>query len=168
MTDRIGTEGAEDLFGGEGADSLVGLGGNDQFFGYAGDDTLLVGDGNDKLDGGEGSDILTGGLGRDVFVFDAALWTTGVDRITYFSISEDKIEFSKAVFKGRTESVEPDQYLAGPGLKDAKTADQRLIYETQSGALYYDEDGAGAMFAPVQIAIFEGAPALTSAVFALG
>lgn len=127
MTDRIGTEGPEDLFGGEGADNLVGLGGNDQFFGYAGDDTLLVGDGNDKLDEAEGSDILTGGFGRDVFVFDAALGKTGVDRITYFSISEDEIELSKGVSKGLTESVEPDQYLAGLGLKDAKTADQRLI-----------------------------------------
>jgi Ca2+-binding RTX toxin-like protein len=68
VTDRIGTDGPEDLFGSEGADSLAGLGGNDQLFGYADDDTLLGGDGDDKLDGGEGSDRLEGGLGNDAII----------------------------------------------------------------------------------------------------
>jgi len=53
-------------------------------------------------------------------------------------------------------------------LRGAKTADQRLIYDTQSGALCYDEDGVAAAFASVQIATFGDAFALTSAVVVLG
>lgn len=151
-----------------GADNITLREGNERGIGGAGNDVIDGRAGDDRLYGGAGNDILTGGLGRDVFVFDTELGMASVDRVTDFSLSEDKIELSKAVFKGLADSVKPDQFLAGLGLKDAKTAEHRLVYDTQSGALYYDADGAGTDFAAIQIAIFEGAPILTSGMFVLG
>ncbi len=98
--------------------------------------------GNDQLIGGYGSDTLTGGLGKDTFVFDAPV-NGQVDRITDFSVSEDKIALSKAIF-GK---------LSGDWFAEDKTAsaiDTRIIQNNNK--LYYDADGSGKYFQPIQFA----------------
>lgn len=137
-------------------------------YGGDGDDFIDGKAGDDRLYGGAGNDILTGGSGKDLFVFDTALSKAGVDRITDFNPAEDKLELATSIFKGFSGSVQASQLLAEAGASQAKTAEQRLIYDMQSGKLFYDEDGSGTGFGPVQIAVLDGAPALSSNSFVFG
>jgi len=96
----VGEAGDDSMAGLDGDDHLIGQAGNDVLFGGRGDDVLSGGAGADTLVGGEGSDVLVGGLGddlmsggagADIFVFSGAF---GNDRITDFSVSEDRIDLS--------------------------------------------------------------------------
>ena len=160
----LGTTSGNDLEGAGGADRLYGYGGNDTLDGGAGNDklygglgvyTLLGGDGSDRLYGGEGADSLTGGAGLDLFIFDLSPSTSGnVDVINDFSHAQrDKIALSLADFTGfdHTGAITADQFYAGAGATTAQDAEDRLVYNTSNGALYYDADGAGGA-AAVQIA----------------
>ncbi|EII3003573.1 type I secretion C-terminal target domain-containing protein, partial [Vibrio cholerae] len=73
------------LNGGEGNDILYGQGGNDILIGGLGDDILI---------GGLGDDILTGGSGEDLFKWVGGDLDGGRDRITDFTIHQDKIDLS--------------------------------------------------------------------------
>ncbi|WP_298194826.1 calcium-binding protein [Novosphingobium sp.] len=101
--------------------------------------------GNDILDGGKGNDVMTGGLGVDRFVFSSAPnRLTNSDLITDFSRDQkDKIVLSLDVFTdfdgdGR---ISPDAFHAEGGATRATEDGQFLIYDTASGALYYDAEG---------------------------
>ena len=137
------------------ANVITGNDGNNTLMGFAGDDTLIGGLGGDVLSGGLGKDILTGGSGRDFFVFDTAPSAANVDTVTDFNGSEnDKIELSKAVFKGFAQegALSADQFYAAAGATAAHDATDRVVYDTTSGKLYYDADGLGGA-AAVQIAV---------------
>lgn len=142
-----GSLGNDLLSGGNGLDWLIGGYGNDQLSGDGGSDSLLGGSGNDLLNGGSGADVLTGGSGRDRFVFDLAPNLSGnVDIITDFSHAQgDKLLLSKADFTGFTQTgaLTAGQFLAAAGATTAQDAEDRIIYDTSTGALYYDVDGAG-------------------------
>lgn len=75
---------------------LTGGLGDDMLGGDSGGDTLDGGQGNDILNGGSSSDILTGGTGRDVFVFNATLGASNVDRIVDFAVADDRISWRAA------------------------------------------------------------------------
>jgi Ca2+-binding RTX toxin-like protein len=47
------------------------------------------------------------------------------------------------------------------GASSAADANDYIIYDTTSGALYYDANGSGGA-GPIQFAVLSGAPALTS------
>jgi serralysin len=95
--------------GTESNDTLNGTAGHDVLFGLKGDDTLNGGAGTDVLVGGEGVDTLTGGAGKDFFVFSDNPFSGGPtvaaangiqvlnkpDKLTDFSIGEDKLVFGK-------------------------------------------------------------------------
>jgi Ca2+-binding RTX toxin-like protein len=52
------------------------------------------------------------------------------------------------------------------GTTDVATASTtRLIYNSSSGALFYDQDGNGATYSPVQFATLATHPALTAGDF---
>jgi Ca2+-binding RTX toxin-like protein len=96
--------------------------------------------------GGSGSDTLTGGEGSDCFVFStAASRSTNMDTITDFVSGTDYIQLSKAIFTGlgNAGSLTTDQFWSGGGVVAAHDATDRIIYNTTSGALYYDADGNG-------------------------
>ena len=100
--DKInGGNGPDTLFGGNGRDNLNGNSGSDVIYGGNGTDTLLGGNGNDTLNGEAGDDTLTGGNGSDLFVFDTG---GGVDTLTDFSISDDRLAFTTALADGRDAS----------------------------------------------------------------
>ena len=133
--------GIENLTGSAFSDQLTGDGGVNVLSGGAGNDTLRGGAGNDVLHGGADNDLLVGGAGADQFVFDTAPGMANVDRIGDFTHLEDTLVFSSAVFTALGAGPLADAaFTIGT---HATTADQHLIYNAVTGALYYDADGVG-------------------------
>ncbi|MGO4705997.1 cadherin domain-containing protein [Microvirga sp. 2MCAF38] len=141
---------------------------NDVIKGGSGKDTIGGGLGDDKLWGGLGNDVLTGGLGKDTFVFNTKLAKTNkankkynLDKIVDFNVKDDTIWLDDAIFKdsdlkklgkGKSElkpgKMKKDFFIIGDKALDAN---DHLIYNKKTGALYYDADGNGAKEA-IQIA----------------
>lgn len=111
--------------------------------------------GRDTIDGGRGNDRLTGGDGADFFVFSTAPSTaSNSDLITDFSRAEgDRIWLSIAVFSDFdvSGSISADAFLAAPGAIRAREDGQFLIYNTDTGSLYYDAEGLEGR-GPIEIA----------------
>lgn len=164
-----GGNGNDKLFGDAGADKLSGGNGHDELWGGTGRDILSGGSGNDWLHGGEGADRLTGGVGRDSFVFDTKFGASNIDTITDFKTGEDHIVISPWIVPGSgltPGGLWKGQFYAAAGATEGHDANDRLIYNTTTGALYYDVDGSGSKDA-VQIAVLTGAPTLHSGDFAI-
>lgn len=147
--DYVGTPWHDTLSGKGGNDLLNGGKGNDTLVGGSGNDPLKGGSGNDKLSGGAGKDTLAGGSGKDVFLFNAPLnGSTNVDTITDFSVVDDTIQLENAVFAKLTGT---GPLVAGhfKASVDGKAGDGNdyILYNTTSGALFYDADGTGAIAA---------------------
>jgi serralysin len=138
------------------ANTLKGNGGSDVLNGGGGADILNGGGGNDKLYGGSGNDSLTGSAGKDIFVFNTrAAAGTNVDRILDFKVADDSIWLDNNVFtklgKGSTSGVKfnSDMFVQGTRAHDRE---DRVIYDSKNGALYYDPDGTGSKYKQVEIA----------------
>ncbi|MFB0872577.1 MULTISPECIES: hypothetical protein [unclassified Sphingobium] len=102
---------------------------------------FLVGNsGYNRLAGGGGGDVLTGGAGRDSFVFDTRLGPDNVDRITDFVVGEDHIQLARTVFGGVKGALPADAFVIGGAAVDAS---DRILYDSASGALFFDADGSG-------------------------
>ena len=151
-----GTAFDDKLFGGAGNDILNGGGGNDQLFGGTGNDILNGGNGNDQLYGGAGNDLLSGGAGSDCFVFNTApRGRNNVATITDFKPADDQILLSNAIFKtlgAAGSTLAEEAFYAAAGATHGLDAGDRIVYNTTTGALYYDADGSGNM-AAVQITL---------------
>ena len=96
------------------------------------------------LNGGVGNDTLTGGTGRDTFVLNTELnAATNVDRISDFDPNEDVIHLDNAVFTAltRTGTLSRNGFYIGTAAHDS---DDRIIYNSQTGALIYDSNGSAA------------------------
>ena len=121
----IGTRFADKLYGGNHSNQLFG------------------GAGNDLLDGGLGADRLSGGAGRDTFLFDSKLGGGNVDRITDFVVADDTIRLENAVFAKilGTGTLTAGQFVANES-GHAQDANDRVIYETDTGKLFYDRNGS--------------------------
>ena len=136
----LGGKNQDRLFGNEDNDLLRGQGGNDNLDGGPGQDKLLGNGGSDTLDGGVGNDTMIGGGGNDRFRFLAP--DDGVDTITDFSSSKDKIEVDASTFGGNLNPgvLPANQFVLGIVAQDS---DDRFIYDQNTGDLFYDEDGRG-------------------------
>ncbi|MFC4170570.1 hypothetical protein ACFOYU_00635 [Microvirga sp. GCM10011540] len=119
-------------------------------------DRLIGGDGNDRLNGGLGNDKLAGGEGADVFEFSTRL-KKNVDRLLDFSRPDDTIRLSKKVFKLQKGVLDKDAFRIG---RKALDEDDRIVFNTKTGALYYDADGSGTDHAAVQFAQMKARTAL--------
>lgn len=183
---NTGGTGHNILTGNVGNNFLVGLGGNDTLDGGAGDDVLI---------GGTGVDSLTGGDGRDIFVFDTALGQVDVItdfdvaddlialEVSIFNVGNifgavdanpttvitasiqtrlwDPIDYTyHSKFE---EDIDEDTFEIGAAAGDTN---DYLVYNSSTGALYYDADGNG-VGAAVQIASLDTDLKLTSASFVL-
>ena len=154
-----GNAGDNLIRGGLGGDLLIGMEGNDTLYGEAGGDYLQGGAGADTLVGGAGGDELIGGAGADRFVFDYLGAASERDTVKDFVAGEDRLVLAGAVFTafaGRTGAIAASELAIGGA---ATTADQHLVYNQTTGALYYDADGAGGA-AMVQIALLSTRPVL--------
>ena len=125
---------ANSLIGNDAANTLTGEGGNDELRGAGGNDTLL---------GGRGNDSLRGGAGLDNFVMSTALdAATNVDTIVDFSVADDTIQLASSIFTQLAPgALAAANFYAGSSAHDA---DDRIIYDSATGNIYYDSDGNGA------------------------
>ena len=149
-----GNDLVQSIFGNDDANKLVGLGGNDELKGS---------DGNDRLYGGLGNDTLVGGAGKDQFFFDTKPnASTNHDVIADFknlSENNDTIYLDDAIF-----TTLVNRELGGAFQQNttglATQADDRIIYETDTGNLFYDSNGTAAG-GSVLFATLTGHPTIT-------
>ena len=126
---------------------------------------LLGNNGANTLDGGRGHDVLIGFGGADNFAFTSALGSGNFDLITDFQSGTDRIALDDARFAG---IGTPGAFDAGAFVTGAAAADSndRIIYNSSTGQLFYDADGTGAGVA-LLFATLQGNPALTASDFAV-
>jgi Ca2+-binding RTX toxin-like protein len=146
-------------------ESVVGDGFDDRISGSAAAESLSGGAGNDTLDGRGGNDTLTGGLGTDTFLFSTAPGAANADVVTDFISTANKIAFDNTVFialggPGNFAAGDP-AFAAGAGFTSGRDPSDRIVYDTNTGNLYYDADGSGAGAAQL-VATFQGAPAIAA------
>lgn len=136
--------------------------------GGTGADVLQGEAGNDTIHGGAGSDMLSGNAGKDVFVFDARTGRTNVDAVTDFRVPDDSLWLDNAVFKslGKGSLARPQKLAADAFVTGARAQDRedRIVYDKNSGKLYYDQNGTGSK-AQVQIATLSKGLKMTAADF---
>ena len=128
--------------------------------------TIIGNAGANVINGGAGKDTLSGGAGNDIFVFNTALnASTNVDTITDFNVANDTVHLENAIFTALTATGA----LASAAFRANTTglagdATDRIIYETDTGKLFYDADGTGAT-AGIHFATLQTGLALTNADF---
>src|SRR5258706_15415795 len=155
MATLNGTEGNDNISGTTDADTINGFGGNDFLAGNSGDDSIVGGTGNDTIFGdggndwletGAGNDLVSGGGGQDTYAF-REFGAANADTITSFDTNWDKIQLDAAAFTnlgsaGRFASGDV-RFFAAPGATAGHHADDRIVYNTSTGQLFYDADGSG-------------------------
>jgi Ca2+-binding RTX toxin-like protein len=104
--------------------------------------------GNNILDGGLGADALVGFGGADTFAFTTALGNGNVDSILGFEAGTDKIALDDGIFTGLSVNQNSVPFTLATAAfhtgSAAHDADDRIIYDASTGALYFDADGSGA------------------------
>src|SRR3954465_2142668 len=151
-----GTAGNDTIIGGADNDSIVGFGGNDSLLGGGGSDTVQGATGNDFVSGNEGADWVEGnqgndevrgGAGQDSIAF-RDFGAANADQLTDFDAGWDNIQLDRAAFtevdvSGRLDAGD-GRFYSAPGANAGHDADDRLVYNSTTGQLYYDADGSGA------------------------
>ncbi|KQT58580.1 hypothetical protein ASG52_20795 [Methylobacterium sp. Leaf456] len=120
-------------------------------------DNAIVGNaGNNKIEGGLGDDLLTGGAGRDSFVFASALGSDNVDHITDFAHGSDTVRLAKSLFTALGAGHLTDDAFKDLGDAGAAVdADDRILYDHNTGDLSYDADGSGTAFTAIRFAVVD-------------
>jgi Ca2+-binding RTX toxin-like protein len=111
---------------------------------FRGDDDLTGSNKGDVLDGLAGKDTLEGGGGKDVFRLSQKAGGANADEIIDFKVGKDVIELSKDIFtkvkfdgKG---DLAKGTFVVGEEAADGR---DRIIYDDESGKLFYDKNGSG-------------------------
>lgn len=131
--------------GTDSGNTILGNSASNVIKGFGGNDVLKGGAGNDYLYGGLGNDKLYGNSGKDSFVFDTRPnKSTNKDTIVDFSVRDDTIRLDNEVFTkaGANGALKSGAFWASTSGK-AHDANDRIIYDTDGGQLYYDADGSG-------------------------
>ncbi|MBI2993489.1 MAG: matrixin family metalloprotease [Gammaproteobacteria bacterium] len=139
---------------------IIGNTGKNTINGGTGNDILAGGAGNDVLIGGPGADSLNGGPGADAFLFSTALGVSNVDTLNAFSHTDDVIRLDDDIFTAI--GLAPNTVLTAAKYKENATgvatdSSDRIVYNTTTGALFYDADGNGPGVA-VRFAVIAGGP----------
>lgn len=152
----------ENLEGSRFSDKLSGNAVDNFLYGGSGNDVVSGGAGSDTLSGGLGKDKLIGGSNADYFLFDSPLGAGNIDVITDYLAgssdgwepNDDRILLSSKIFKAFGVNPHPgadrdDYHLINRGMVrvnnsgKAQDANDFLIYERDTGKLFYDADGNG-------------------------
>jgi len=151
----------ENITGSNFNDAIIGNATDNVLKGGAGEDTMDGAAGNDTLNGGLGNDLLTGTSGDDNFVFDSVLGPTNVDSIAVFEGAGagggDVISLDDAIFTTLTGGFTANNFVSAASAPTAGDANDFILYDQTSGALFYDADGNGAGSA-VQFATLSDSP----------
>ncbi|OGT79463.1 MAG: hypothetical protein A3H91_05850, partial [Gammaproteobacteria bacterium RIFCSPLOWO2_02_FULL_61_13] len=130
-----------------GFEGVIGGTGGDMLFGSSAENVIDGGAGNDTIAGGDGNDQLSGGTGDDIFVFSGSF---GDDRDVIMDFSNagqnDSIQLDLDLFTALTTTTGNTLLSTEFKANDTGTADEaddRIIYNTLTGDLYYDADGIG-------------------------
>jgi Ca2+-binding RTX toxin-like protein len=102
--------------------------------------------GNDFLHGGTGNDRLYGNSGKDAFVFDTKPHkSANKDVIQDFNVRDDTIRLENSSFTkvGKSGAVLSSSMFWANNTGKAHDKSDRIIYDKDSGVLYYDPDGTG-------------------------
>jgi Ca2+-binding RTX toxin-like protein len=121
-------------------------------------------DAGNLIAGGGGNDVLRGLGGGDAFLFDTALIGAGnIDQILDFSSDNDIIRLDAHMFEGLAEgALAEGAFRAG---RTALQADDRILYDQASGALFFDADGSRDEAAAVRFATLQPGTELSAAEF---
>jgi Ca2+-binding RTX toxin-like protein len=157
----LGGNGSDTLDGSNGADTLDGGSEADLLRAGVENDRLTGGTGDDTLVGGGGGDTLIGGAGADQFVFAAP--SEGGDLIVGLTLGVDLIVLDGVAFGFAAGALDPLVFDANLTGQAKVSGVATLTYETDTGRVWWDADGADAASARVEIAQIWGAPALTAA-----
>ncbi|PKP67124.1 MAG: hypothetical protein CVT83_08840 [Alphaproteobacteria bacterium HGW-Alphaproteobacteria-5] len=103
---------------------------------------------------------MNGGNGADAFVFNSAL-AANIDNIIGFNVADDTIWLENAVFTGLANGILAASAFAANLTGFATDASDRIIFETDTGNLFFDVDGTGAS-ARVQFAVLSAGLAVTN------
>jgi len=147
-------------------ENITGSAHDDSVYGNNAANVVDGGAGDDVLKGYAGNDTLKGGADDDIFVFNTALnAATNVDTITDFNVADDTIWLDNSVFTALSAGA-----LAASAFKDialgAVDVNDRILYHSGTGDLFYDADGSNAVFSAVKFATLTGSPnALSSTDF---
>jgi serralysin len=133
--------------------NLTGSGIANTIYGNAGDNVL---------DGRGGNDILQGFGGADTYAFGSPLGAGNVDTILGYNVADDTIRLDDAIFTGlATGTLAAGAFHTGAAAGDA---DDRIIYNSATGALLFDPDGTGAG-AAIQFATLNPGLVMTASEF---
>jgi Ca2+-binding RTX toxin-like protein len=145
----------ERLVAGNFNDSLAGNGAAQNLAGQAGADTLW---------GAGGADTLWGGSGADAFVF-REMGSANADRIGDFTPGSDKVHLDDAAFSAigaaGNFAVGDARFWSAAGATSGHDSNDRVIYNSSTGSLYYDADGSGSGAAQL-IATLTGLPGVAA------
>jgi Ca2+-binding RTX toxin-like protein len=148
-----GTSGADTFTGTVGPDSYNALDGADQLGGGEGSDWLAGGAGSDTLNGGGGDDMLIGGSQADRFLFSSGASFNssqlGVDTIVDFNPLEDRLSLARTTFSALAASTALASSAFAVVASDAAaaTSTATIVYNSATGSLFYNANGATAGFA---------------------
>src|SRR5205814_3816108 len=113
--------------------------------------SIIGNDSNNILRGGAGNDTLLGFQGVDQFVFAEAPGTANADLIGDFTSGQDKLVLDGRTYiaLGGSFGANDPRFYSAPGAVSGHDTDDRLIYDSAAGKLYYDADGSGAQAAQI-------------------
>jgi serralysin len=99
--------------------------------------------GSNVINGGTGNDTLRGNAGNDFFLFNTALSAAAnVDTVADFVVVNDTIRLENAIFVGLAAgTLNADAFHIGAAAADAE---DRIIYNSATGALSFDSNGNAA------------------------
>jgi len=87
------------------------------------------------------ADTISGFGGNDTFVFNSTLGSGNVATITDFNPSQDKVHLDHTIFAGLASgSLQSAAFFAGTAAHDSS---DHIIYNSTTGSLSFDSDGAG-------------------------
>lgn len=118
--------------------------------GSSDDNELRGGQENDTIIGGLGNDTLLGMPGNDWYVFNVAPGEANAD---HFGVDRNDEGVDKVVLDGSAMPElgaagqlgdDDERWYATAGATGGAEEDDRLVYDTEAGKLYYDADGSGA------------------------
>ncbi|MFI0843499.1 CHRD domain-containing protein [Mesorhizobium sp. IMUNJ 23232] len=122
--------------------------------------------GTNRLEGKGGADQYRGLGGADTFVFATALGGGNVDKILDFSVPDDRMLLSDAIFTALNTGTLASAAFRSNTTGLAGDASDRIIYENDTGRIFYDADGTGAT-AGIHFVTITAGLALTNADFSV-